>query len=90
MDLYCTFECGDDYYTTQLYRLIAKADGHNKALLAVVYPLEVSLYVEWHATTPEWKFFEKYNVGDSLDEHGKKVYDWQLERNKGRDADSNT
>lgn len=37
-----------DWYSAHLFRLIAKADQQNRALLAYVYPLHVEAYEAWH------------------------------------------
>lgn len=49
-------------YHTLLYRLIAKADKQNRALLRVVYALEVLVFEEWEHADDEKKFFEENGI----------------------------
>jgi hypothetical protein len=67
LDLFLTFEFGGhDFFTAELYRLIAKADGINRLKLMTVYPVEVGLYVEWMETEHPKDFYRKYELTDLL------------------------
>jgi hypothetical protein len=42
------FDGNGEWFTAQLMRLIAKADGVNLEKLRMAYPDEVRVYEEWH------------------------------------------
>ena len=43
-----------DWYTIQLFNLIAKADEGNKFLLGEVYPEEMAAFMWWFNGKQEW------------------------------------
>lgn len=63
LDLYLTFEVGPhhNHFTTELYRLIAKADSSHRRQLAKSFPLHVEMYNEWMLTKDRFHFYTKYN-----------------------------
>jgi hypothetical protein len=43
-----------DWYTIQLFDLMAKADENNKHLLGEVYPEEMAAFMWWYNGKQEW------------------------------------
>lgn len=65
-------------FSSELYNLIAKADGQNKAKLARGFPVEVYSYLEWCATKPEVIFFRRYSIEEVLTgEYYLRYVDWE-------------
>jgi hypothetical protein len=70
-DLFLTFERGATFYTAQLFRLIAKADGHNKERLSLVFPDHVAMYLEWMGSPTADMFYKRYDIAPLIkDEDG--------------------
>ena len=66
LDLYLTFECvHQDHFMAGLFRLIAKADGVNRARLSLSFPTHVALYEEWMLADPAQVFYDKYHVKEN-------------------------
>jgi len=46
-DMHMAFDHNADWFTAQLFRLIAKADVQNRERLRKGFPEEVAVYEEW-------------------------------------------
>jgi hypothetical protein len=53
---------GQNYFTVQVFRLIAKADSINVARLKRAFPEEVELWHAWVNSSDETAFFAQYGV----------------------------
>ena len=63
-DIYRVYESGGAVnFTAQLIRLIAKADPDNRHKLGQGFPVEVSVFDEWHTSHSLDVFYKKYGVG---------------------------
>lgn len=49
-----------DNFTSQLFRLLCKADDVNKLRILVGFPAETIVYLLWYTSEGSDKFFEKY------------------------------
>jgi len=66
-DLFLAFYADATFFRAKLYRLLSKADSVNRKLLELVYPIEVSLWMEWYEGDAEGRnVFEKYGVYELL------------------------
>jgi hypothetical protein len=74
LDLYLAFHTQADHFNAQLFKLIAKSVGLKRAALRGAFPLEVSVFEEWHDTPVEKDFFKKYDIGDLLHEPNRSMY----------------
>lgn len=61
MDLYY-WKQGGDFFTAQLYSLMAKADKDNRFRLSVGFVAESEAYDEWQASPDKAEFFKKYGI----------------------------
>ena len=59
-DLYMTQFQQGDWFTCQLFRLISKADGNNRARLAQAFPVEVEVWLEWYNAPDEREHFKEF------------------------------
>lgn len=53
---------GGTTFGSQLFSLIAKADAENRARLEHAFPVHYRIWQEWHDTSPEADFWEKYGL----------------------------
>ena len=51
-----------DWFTVQLYALIAKADRGNREALREGFPVEVEIFEEWQNMPTSEDFYTKYGV----------------------------
>lgn len=49
-------------FTSQLFDLMMKADGHNQIRLAIAFPLEFTVWREWYTSENPDDFFKKYGL----------------------------
>lgn len=67
-DLYCALNRpGADWFSAQLFRLIHKADAHNKLLLAEGFPEHVRVHEEWYNCPDEKEFFREVALSEAVE-----------------------
>jgi hypothetical protein len=63
LDIFLTFETQHaSHFSAHLIRLIHKADGVNRNLIARAYPQHVEMFQEWWGSPTTEAFYDKYNV----------------------------
>lgn len=67
LDIYLVYEAPGyhTHFTAQLIRLIAKSDSSNRRRIAQSFPIEVSMWEEWHDSPTTEEFYKHYGIDDS-------------------------
>jgi len=61
-DFWLTRFAKADHFTAMLFRLLMKADGHNRDRLSLAYPLHVDILRKWESASSEEEFFDAYGL----------------------------